>query len=79
MSKRASSVVTLHEEHPSIVTAKVLRPAFRVQRCKHGWEFVKYYLNTDEQVEDVIRSEPNMKAIIIDQFKIAAFKDWSAQ
>lgn len=50
--------------------------AFTVERVKGGWQFVTLSYRGDQLI-DIQRGEPNLKAIILEQFKIASFHYWS--
>lgn len=53
------------------------RKAFSIERVKDGWSFVAYTIENGKIV-DVDRSEPDLKAVILEKFKIASFKYWSS-
>ncbi len=42
-----------------------------------AWVFITITFQ-DGQITEVVYSEPNIKSVIIEQFKIAAFKYWSS-
>ncbi len=55
-----------------------IRHAFAVERCENGWEFVdlKY---RGMYIVEVQKSQPDIKAVTIGHFKIAAQKYWNEQ
>lgn len=57
-----------------------LQKAFTVERVKDGWSFVTvtYKDGIPWNIVDIERSEPELKSITIEKFKIAAFKYWSS-
>ena len=60
------------EKAPAAVTK-----AFSMDRVEGGWRFLTYIFHDDELVETE-RTEPELKSITIEKFKIAAFKYWSS-
>ena len=50
--------------------------AFSIERVKDGWVFVELGLE-DGKIVSVTKTEPNIKAIAVDRFKLAAFDYWS--
>lgn len=50
--------------------------AFSIDRIKEGWVFVVITFQ-DGVVTDITYSEPDIKAVILEKFKIAAAKYWS--
>ncbi len=54
-----------------------LEKTFTIRRVKQGWVFVAITLK-DGNIVDIDRSEPDLKAVAIEKFKIASFKYWSS-
>ncbi len=53
-----------------------IQKAFTVERVAGGWQFITLMFQ-DGQIIDIERSEPDLKAVALEKFKIAAFKYWS--
>lgn len=51
--------------------------AFSIERVKGGWVHVTITFQ-DGQITEIVYSEPDLKVIIIEKFKIEAFKYWSS-
>ncbi len=78
---------------PAAVTTDVVKPkepevplpkkhslAFTVERVPGGWSFVTITYDGDAshgQILKVERTEPDVKSITLEKFKIASFKHWS--
>lgn len=58
--------------------ALVERKAFSVERNEGGWSFVTVTY-AGEKIASVVKSQPNLKPIAIEAFKIAALKYWTSQ
>jgi len=63
---------------------KLKRKAFTIERIAGGWSFVTLTYESDNGMGEVVgeivaveRSEPDLKVIILEKFKIAAFKYWN--
>ena len=54
------------------------RKAFTVERAPGGWCFVTVSYTDDGQVESIVKSQPDIKPIILEAFKIAALKWWTS-
>jgi hypothetical protein len=54
-----------------------IKKAFSIERGTGGWITVEYHLRNDEVIE-VIRTEPDIKAAAINNFKKAAFHWWQS-
>ena len=55
-------------------------PFFTIQRKPGGWSFIEARLAPDmKTVVDVEESMPDMKAVAIERFKIAAAKYWTVE
>ncbi len=61
----------------------VLRKAFTVERVAGGWSFVTLTYESDDGMGEVFgsvvaveRSEPDLKTIILEKFKIAVARYW---
>lgn len=52
--------------------------AFTMERGRHGWVLATLTYSDDGKLLDIERSEPDLKMIIIEKFKIAAFKYWTS-
>ncbi len=55
-----------------------LRHAFAVERCPGGWQFITVKYRDDGTIETIERSEPNIKPVVLESFKIAALKYWTS-
>ncbi len=55
-----------------------LRHAFTVERCPGGWRFVTVKYRDDGTIDTIERSQPDLKPIILEAFKIAALKYWTS-
>ena len=64
-----------HEPAPAI--ALEVRKAFSVERAPGGWCFVTVTYTDDGDVAAIVKSQPDIKPIIVEQFKIAALKWWT--
>lgn len=53
-----------------------MRKAFSVERGPGGWVFVTVSYSDDKLVS-VEQSEPDLKPIILERFKISALKYWT--
>ena len=54
-----------------------LVPAFTIMRNGDGWSFVSLLLDPDWNVVDYQMSNPDMRAIAQEQFKISVGKHWA--
>lgn len=59
--------------HPKELSVK----ARRIDRCVGGWCLTTYTI-LGNNIESIERSEPDLKQLAIEKFKIAAFKDWNS-
>ncbi len=63
---------------PDAVTVSLEpRKAFSVERGAGGWVFVTVTYTDDGTVESIAKSQPDIKPIIIETFKIASVKYWT--
>lgn len=58
------------------IVPPVVTQAFSMERMANGWSFLTYTF-FDDQLKRIDRTEPDLKSITIEKFKIAAFKYWS--
>lgn len=68
-----------HEAEPAPVAVAKPQKAFTMERVSGGWTLVTLtYLPVGDGVEvlNVEKTVPDLKAITIEKFKIAAFKYW---
>lgn len=54
-----------------------LRKAFTIEKGDGGWSLVTVTYE-GKKILDIERTEPDLKAIAIEKFKIAAFRYWSS-
>ena len=55
---------------------KRLIKAFAVTRAESAWQLLELTLNEDLDVMEVVKSQPDMKAIITELFKVKVGKHW---
>jgi hypothetical protein len=55
-----------------------VRKAFSVERGQGGWRLITV-THCDGKIVSVEESQPDLKPIILEAFKIAAFKHWNTQ
>jgi hypothetical protein len=72
----AKQGATAEKPEPVYVPA-TQRKAFSVERVPNGWAFVTVTYTDEGVIESVEKSEPDVKSIIIERFKIAALKWWT--
>ncbi len=79
MAEKKTPSPTPQPEPP--VPVLVSYPTFTVLRCPGGWTMVttEIQINADGEpwVVDVKKTEPNLKALALEAFKLAAFKHWT--
>ncbi len=54
------------------------RKAFSVERGEGGWVFVTVTYNDDGSIFTIEKSQPDVKPIIIEKFKLAALRNWQS-
>ncbi len=60
-----------------VVAAQPRRQAFSIERGLHGWCFVTITYTDDGKTVEVERSQPDLKVMALEKFKIAAAKYWN--
>lgn len=64
------------DEKKKIETEPPVQKAFTLERGEGGWSFVLLTFQGDK-VLGAEKSEPDLKAVAIEKFKINAFKYWN--
>lgn len=76
----AETVAQAHDPAPvlsPVPAAQKLRQAFTVERVAGGWVLVTLNINDAYEVVSVEKTVPDLKAVVLEKFKIASFKYWS--
>lgn len=79
MAKKGPSLATSHQAEPAPVVLAKPHKAFTMERVPGGWVAVTLtFVPTADgaTVLSIERTQPDLKSITIEKFKIAAFNYW---
>lgn len=80
MSKATKATLEMARKEPAAVMGveHPVKQAFTVERCPGGWRFVIVHYKDDGMIDKIEKTEPDLKPIILEKFKITALKYWTS-